>query len=397
MNTGQLKPALIVNAGGQSRRMGRPKALLPTPPDGRPLIAHVVRRLARLNLTRLIVVTNDPDMPAQAGLPLGTIYVPDAYPGTGTLGGIATGLQQVGGWAIVVACDLPLVSADLFELLSGLAVQQDTGGERWDAVVPIVGGYEEPLHALYHRRCLPAIEARLAQGERRVISFLGEVRTCYVPEAELRRADPLLHSFVNANTPQEWQAALPFLDLRQDEVRSPTVERTTDTMRARTPVDLEQYLTEERIEAQLIHDIGHTPTVPAAAAVLGVEADQIIKTLLFLIEPPDPPGAAPVVVISNGERRIDKRKLAERFGVNKKRVSLAAAETVLATLGYPAGGVPPFGHITAVPVLVDASVASLETRYGGVIFGGGGDDRTMMRLTVAELLRVTGAELAEVS
>ena len=164
-----------------------------------------------------------------------------------------------------------------------------------------------------------------------------------------------------------------------------------------TPDDLQAYIAQHGIAASLVRDLGDTPTVPAAAAVLGVETDQIIKTLLFLIEQPDAASPVPVVVISNGERRVDKRKLADRFGVGKKRVSLAAAETVLETLGYPAGGVPPFGHATAVPVLVDASVMGLETRYDGVIFGGGGDDRTMMRLTVAELLRVTGAEVVEVS
>lgn len=205
-------PALIVNAGGQSLRMGRPKALLPTPPDGLPLIAHVVRRLASLGIARTIVVANDRDLPVHGELPAETIFAPDAFPGTGTLGGIATGLQQVDGWAIVVACDLPLVSADVFALLARLAAQQDAGSDRWDAIVPVVGGYEEPLHALYHRRCLPAIAARLAQGQRRVISFMGDVRTCYVPETDLRRADPQLHSFINANTPEEWQMALQVLE-----------------------------------------------------------------------------------------------------------------------------------------------------------------------------------------
>jgi len=397
MSIRHSKPAIIVNAGGQSLRMGRPKALLSAPPTGEPLIAHVVRRLAPLGMARLVVVANDPDLPVQAGLPQDTLCVPDMYPGTGTLGGIATGLQQVDGWAIVVACDLPLVSAELFGMLSGLAAQQGAVGDLWDAVVPVVDGYVEPLHALYHRRCLPAIEAKLLQGQRRAISFLDDVRTCHVPETELRRIDPLLHSFFNANTPQEWQAALQLLDSCSEKAGCRTVERTTDTMPTHTPADLAQYLIEAKIEAELIRDIGHTPTVPAAAAVLGVEADQIIKTLLFLIEQPDAASPMPVVVISNGERRIDKRRLAEHFGVGKKRVALAAAETVLATLGYPAGGVPPFGHASAVPVLVDASVACLENRYAGVIFGGGGDAHTMMRLTVAELLRVTGAKLIEVS
>jgi len=202
---------LIINAGGESRRMGRSKALLPVPPAATPLIAHVAQRLAALPLARRIVVANDPDLPMQAHLPAATIFVPDAYPGTGTLGGIATGLQQVADWAIVVACDLPLVSAALFARLAQLAAEQTDGADGWDAVVPMVGGYAEPLHALYHRRCLPTIETRLAQGQRRVISFLGFVRTCYVSEEELRTVDPDLYSFVNATTPAEWDAALQML------------------------------------------------------------------------------------------------------------------------------------------------------------------------------------------
>jgi molybdopterin-guanine dinucleotide biosynthesis protein A len=202
---------LIINAGGESRRMGRSKALLPVPPAGMPLIAHVAQRLAVLPLAGVIVVANAPELPVQAHLPAATLFVPDAYPGTGTLGGIASGLQQVAGWAIVVACDLPLVSAALFARLAQLAAEQADDGERWDAVVPVVGGYAEPLHALYHRRCLPAIETRLAQGQRRVISFLADVRTRDVSEEDLRTVDPDLHSFVNANTPAEWDAALQVL------------------------------------------------------------------------------------------------------------------------------------------------------------------------------------------
>jgi molybdopterin-guanine dinucleotide biosynthesis protein A len=159
----------------------------------------------------VIVVTNDPGLPAQAQLPAQTIFTADAYPGTGTLGGIATGLQQIDGWAIVVACDLPLISPTVVALLARFAAEPDATHYRWDAIVPVVEGYAEPLHALYHRRCLPAIESQLAQGQRRVISFMSDVRTRYVMEAELRAVDPRLHSFVNANTPEAWQAALTLL------------------------------------------------------------------------------------------------------------------------------------------------------------------------------------------
>lgn len=205
------KLTLVINAGGQSRRMGTAKALLPVPPHGTPLIAHIAARLALLAADALVVVTNEPALPQAAQLPPGTIFVADAYPDTGTLGGIATGLQQASGWALVVACDLPLVSVELCAMLAGLAGEQVEGQERWDAVVPVVDGYEEPLHALYHRRCLPAIEARLAAGQRRVISFMPDVRTLYVQEEQLRAADPQLHSFFNTNTPEEWAEAMRLL------------------------------------------------------------------------------------------------------------------------------------------------------------------------------------------
>jgi prolyl-tRNA editing enzyme YbaK/EbsC (Cys-tRNA(Pro) deacylase) len=165
----------------------------------------------------------------------------------------------------------------------------------------------------------------------------------------------------------------------------------------RTPTDLQHFLEEHAINAELLPDIGHTPTVPAAALALGVETEQIIKTLLFLVEQPDVETRLPVVVISHGERRIDKAKVAARFGVGKKRVALAPADVVVATLGYPAGGVPPFGHSAAVPMIVDASIVTPTGNNERIIYAGGGDDHTMMRLTVEELLRVTMAEVLAVS
>ena len=109
--------------------------------------------------------------------------------------------------------------------------------------------------------------------------------------------------------------------------------------------------------------------MPAAAAALGVETEQIIKTLLFLIELPErKDGPQPVVVIGYGETRVDRKRLSEHFGVGKKRIEMAPAAVVAELLGYPAGGVPPFGHRTALPVLVDAGILGLEERHRGEIY-----------------------------
>src|SRR5690554_3944367 len=115
----------------------------------------------------------------------------------------------------------------------------------------------------------------------------------------------------------------------------------TDTMTPYlTQTDLQRYLDQQGIRAKLISDIGHTPTVPAAAQVLGVEPDQIIKTLLFVLEPGEKAGQVPpaVVVIGNGENRINKKALGQHFALNPKRVKLAPAATVIDLLGYPPGG-----------------------------------------------------------
>lgn len=166
-----------------------------------------------------------------------------------------------------------------------------------------------------------------------------------------------------------------------------------------TPADLQAYIDRSHIDARLITGIGDTPTVPTAAAALGVERDQIVKSLLFLLDLPHTPKDAPqaLLVISHGERRVDKKMLAPHFGVSAKRVRLALPETVIEVLGYVAGGVPPFGHRREVPVLVDASVLTLRERFGGRVYAGGGDECTVTELTVDELLRVTRPQIAAVS
>lgn len=161
----------------------------------------------------------------------------------------------------------------------------------------------------------------------------------------------------------------------------------TDTLPL-TPADLHRFLVERAPSAELIGELGDTPTVPAAAAALGVEPDQIVKTLLFEIKEGSGERPRLVAVISHGERRVDKGRVGAHFGAGKKQVTLAPADRVLAEVGYPVGGVPPVGHRTALPVLLDASVVEAAARFGGVLYGGGGDDRTMLRLGLDDLLRL---------
>jgi molybdopterin-guanine dinucleotide biosynthesis protein A len=201
-----LSITLFINAGGQSRRMGRPKALLSTP-QGTPLIRLVAERLRPL-VTDTLVVANDPAVCAVVA-DRSTRCLPDAFPNSGPLGGLATALAQVEGWLICVGCDMPLLTPDLFAWFLQWTDEVDAhGAPRWDAIVPHTQGRPQPLHALYHPRCLPAVLAQLEAGRRRMDSFFAEVNVLRVDETDLRRIDPNLDSFANANTEEEWSAIL---------------------------------------------------------------------------------------------------------------------------------------------------------------------------------------------
>ena len=149
-----------------------------------------------------------------------------------------------------------------------------------------------------------------------------------------------------------------------------------------TPQDLEMYLTKHQIDGELIHLSVPTPTVETAAEAVNVSPDQIVKSLLFIID------GHPALVIASGLGRIDRRLLGSHFGVSRKKTSFADAETVLALTGYPVGAVPPLGHREKLQVLVDPSVLEHDTVYAG-----GGSDTTLLRLQSQDILKYTQAEV----
>lgn len=205
--------SLIINAGGQSRRMGQNKALLPTPPTGQPLLQHMLQRLQTLPVDRIFVVANG-SWPRSFARPDRAISIlPDERPDGGPLGGIATGLRASTGWGMVLACDLPLVNPAVVQHLCSLVEEGLTsGGAPWQAIVPVVDGFAQTLHALYHRSILTEIDQRIAVGDLHTHHILQNVRTRWVSENELRPIDPELRSFFNANTVEEWAKACALLE-----------------------------------------------------------------------------------------------------------------------------------------------------------------------------------------
>jgi len=180
----------IILAGGQSRRMGQDKALIDF--RGRPIIAHVIDTLRGLS-SDVIVVSN------RSGVydSFGARVVSDYEPPAGPLGGIAAGLSAARrDLTIVVACDMPFLNSRLLRYLIEQAVDAD-------AVVMQIEGKFEPLHAVYRRACLTAINQHLTAGDRRVISFYADVRLLSIPEADWRTIDPDGRSTANLNTPDD--------------------------------------------------------------------------------------------------------------------------------------------------------------------------------------------------
>lgn len=181
---------VAIQAGGQSRRMGRDKGLVLL--HGRPLVRHLLDRVADLG-DEVLITTNQPEDYAF----LGARLIPDRSPGAGALSGLRTALQAAhGDKVLVLACDMPFVSRPLLIHLIELAPQADV-------VIPRPGGEYEPMHAIYDKGCLPEIEASLKAGDMRMISFFPRVRVLVVEDDVLGRLDPGGRSFFNINTPAD--------------------------------------------------------------------------------------------------------------------------------------------------------------------------------------------------
>lgn len=166
--------------------MGRDKALLPY--RGATLAGHVAAAVKQA--AGGVVLVGDP---ARYG-GLGYRAIPDAMQDSGPLAGIhAALLDSSADWNLLVACDMPGVSAALLESL--LEAAERAGADAFLPAGP--SGHPEPLCAVYHRRCRDAIGAALAAGVRKVRDGLAGL------DVAVRQWDD---AFQNCNTPGDWAA-----------------------------------------------------------------------------------------------------------------------------------------------------------------------------------------------
>ncbi len=185
--------SVAILAGGQSKRMGRDKAFLEV--GDRPVIERVIGQVQSLT-DDLFISTNSPEKYAHLSLPL----VPDIYPDKAALGGLYSVIRAARHpHVLVVACDMPFLKVALLQHLIDLAPSADV-------VIPLINPPQpETLHAVYSKNCLPAIERCLLAGQLRMVGFFADVTVRYVERQEIAGFDPEFHSFVNMNTPEDWQ------------------------------------------------------------------------------------------------------------------------------------------------------------------------------------------------
>ena len=193
---------VVILAGGRSSRMGRPKAWLDF--GGVPLLQRIINRLEPSFSHFLVVAAPAQELPpiAPSGHPARVVY--DEQPGEGPVGGLVVGLREMPpcrSVALVLTCDVPFVSPAVAEYLVDAT-------EGYDVAVPEWQGRLNPLQAAYRRTCQPVLAELFAAGRRRPVDLYDRVRTRIIREEEIRAIDPEGLTFLNMNSPEDYERAL---------------------------------------------------------------------------------------------------------------------------------------------------------------------------------------------
>jgi prolyl-tRNA editing enzyme YbaK/EbsC (Cys-tRNA(Pro) deacylase) len=128
-----------------------------------------------------------------------------------------------------------------------------------------------------------------------------------------------------------------------------------------------------------------TRSAAEAAAAVGCDVSQIVKSLIFRSIESD----KPILVLASGANRVDESRLAEIVGGPVER---ATAEFVRARTGYAIGGVPPIGHLNRTDSYLDEQLLSHQ-----VVWAAAGSPRSIFSLTPADLVRVTEAKVVAIA
>ncbi|MDO8671493.1 MAG: molybdenum cofactor guanylyltransferase [Dehalococcoidia bacterium] len=193
-----MNTSAIILAGGRSKRLGRDKCLVKI--GGEQSILRVIERVGQVASEVLVVTAANHPMPVLEGQEKVRVMV-DRFPDKGALGGLYTGLEaSTSIYSLVVGCDMPFLNVGLLRHLVESCMSSDV-------LIPRFDGYCEPLHAVYSKSCLPAIEKMLGMGNLKILSFFPYVEVKYLEEAEIDSFDPRRQSFFNINTEEDVRRA----------------------------------------------------------------------------------------------------------------------------------------------------------------------------------------------
>ena len=190
----------VLLAGGKSRRMGEDKRYLMV--GEQTLLERGLGVLRSMFHEVLVVIAQD-----SAPLDIDTRVVRDLVPDCGSLGGIYTGLTQATSpYIFAVACDMPFLNQ---AVITQFTNRRDTE----DIVMARLATRLHPMHALYGKGCLPAMEQMIVARLLKIQELVSHasLRVQYVTEADLLSIDPSWRSFYNVNTPEELEAACSLL------------------------------------------------------------------------------------------------------------------------------------------------------------------------------------------
>jgi molybdopterin-guanine dinucleotide biosynthesis protein A len=189
----------IVLCGGQSKRMGRPKAWLPFGDEV--MLQRVVRIVGGVVGPVVVVAAPEQEVPP---LPADVAVVRDEEKGRGPLQGLVAGLEALrerADAAYLSSCDVPFLRPAfvrrLIDLLGDHAV-----------CVPHVGDFHHPLAAVYRVGVVEVVRRLLAAQRMRPVFLFDEVPTRVAEAEELRLVDPTFETLRNLNTPEDYEIAL---------------------------------------------------------------------------------------------------------------------------------------------------------------------------------------------
>ncbi len=184
----------IILAGGKNSRMGVNKAFLKM--DGTFLIDRILSVYQNI-FSEIIIVTNDPL--SYTAFP-NTMIVTDIYKGKGSLGGIYTGLfYSRHDYAFVAACDMPSLNENFIRYMIGQSGKHDI-------VVPEIPEGFQALHAIYSRRCLPAMRKMILSDTLKIAGLFKDLPTLRITGKEIHPFEKNSKMFLNINTPDDLKA-----------------------------------------------------------------------------------------------------------------------------------------------------------------------------------------------